>query len=212
MKKLIASIAIAVASAAFAGETPVMVSLVTPVQAPDSSHDVKGLRLSLVYGDCGEFTGLDLGIANRTRGNFTGLGIGGVNIASGRVYGGHVGLVNWSDYGASGWEDVSKGCQIGLFNRAGSFCGLQDGIVNISGGTFTGLQSGLFNSAVNVNGVSCGCYLFLGVNVATGRVRGCQLGLVNYAAEMECGVQIGLVNIIDRGGWMPVFPIVNGSF
>lgn len=29
---------------------------------------------------------------------------------------------------------------------------------------------------------------------------------------MEKGVQIGLVNIISRNGWMPLFPFVNGSF
>lgn len=29
---------------------------------------------------------------------------------------------------------------------------------------------------------------------------------------MERGVQIGLVNIISRNGWMPLFPFVNSSF
>ena len=47
---------------------------------------------------------------------------------------------------------------------------------------------------------------------ASGSVRGCQLGLVNYAEEMEKGLQVGIVNIISRGGWAPVLPIVNGCF
>ncbi len=47
---------------------------------------------------------------------------------------------------------------------------------------------------------------------ASGRVRGCQIGLFNYAEEMERGMQIGIVNVISRNGWLPVLPIVNGRF
>ena len=51
-----------VAGMLFADTTPIMVSLVTPVQAPSARYDVTGLRLSLIYGECQEFTGLDIGI------------------------------------------------------------------------------------------------------------------------------------------------------
>jgi len=212
MKKAVSAIIFAAASAAFAETAPVMVSLVTPVQAPSSDVDVGGLRLSLIYGECGSFTGLDIGVVNRSAREFTGVAIGGANIAGERLYGGQIGFVNWNGSAASAWADVSKGCQIGLVNYADSFCGLQDGIVNISDGVFTGLQSGFLNFSMDVNGVECGAYFFIGVNVAGGTLRGCQLGLVNYADTVDRGLQIGIINIISRGGWSPVLPIVNGRF
>ena len=55
MKKIIA-IACVAAGTLFADTTPVMVSLVTPVQVPSRQYDVTGLRLSLIYGECQEFT------------------------------------------------------------------------------------------------------------------------------------------------------------
>ena len=88
MKKLVAAFVLAAAGAVFADTTPVMVSLVTPVQAPSSDYNVAGIRLSLVYGQSRDFKGLDLGIANRSTGDFTGVGIGGANIADGILYGG----------------------------------------------------------------------------------------------------------------------------
>lgn len=212
MKKLLAAAAFASAFAAFAETTPVMVSLVTPVQAPSADYSVKGFRLSLVYGQSRDFMGLDIGIANRAEGEFTGVGIGGANIADGRLYGGQFGLVNWNGSDFRAWESVSKGCQLGLVNYAGSFCGLQNGVINITDGVFTGLQAGFLNFTTDLIGAECGGYVFLGVNVASGTVRGCQLGLVNYAGEMERGLQVGILNIISKGGWAPVLPIVNGRF
>jgi len=64
----------------FADTTPVMVSLVTPVQAPSCDYDVTGLRLSLIYGECQEFTGLDIGLVNYANMVEGGLQIGIVNI------------------------------------------------------------------------------------------------------------------------------------
>ena len=75
-----------------------------------------------------------------------------------------------------------------------------------------GLQSSLVNFADDVYGLQCGFYLIFGVNVASGSVRGCQIGLVNYANRMDRGCQIGIVNIISQNGWLPVLPILNGSF
>ncbi len=213
MKTRIMATAFALAaSAALAETTPVMVSLVTPVQAPCRSYDVTGFRLSLIYGDCDRFTGLDLGLAQRAAGDFTGLAVGGVNIAGGRAIGGQVGLVNWLSDADSEWNTISKGGQLGLMNYAGSFCGYQGGLVNVAGKSFVGLQDGLVNCAADVMGLQSGFYFIFGVNVASGTVRGCQIGLVNYAETMECGLQIGLVNIIARNGWLPVLPIVNGHF
>lgn len=212
IRSIVAGACALVAGAAAAEYTPVMVSLVTPVQAPSRSYDVGGVRLSLIYGDCHDFTGLDIGVAQRTAGEFTGVGVGGVNIANGRLMGGQLGLVNWSSDMKNEWGSRSAGLQFGLLNYAGSFVGLQDGIFNVSTAKFTGLQDGIVNYACDVEGLQCGFYLLLGVNVASGAVRGCQIGLVNFAETMESGLQLGLVNIIAKNGWLPVLPIVNGNF
>ena len=212
MKNLLFAVSLLAASALSAETTPVMVSLVTPVQAPSSVYDVKGLRLSLIYGDCKDFTGLDLGLANRATGDFTGLAIGGVNIADGRFRGGQVGLVNWNSQSDREWPDRSIGAQLGLLNYADSFCGLQSGLVNISGNSVVGAQSGLVNCANDVQGVQLGYDFVFGVNVVSGTLSGLQLGLVNYAESVDGGLQIGLINIIARNGWLPVLPIVNGHF
>ena len=212
MKKLALAASVIAAATLLAETTPVMASLVTPVQAPSSQYDVEGFRLSLIYGECGQFKGLDIGIANNTLESFTGLAIGGVNLAGERMLGGQVGLVNWNSGDSSSWDRRSIGAQIGVLNYARSFCGLQDGLVNICDGYFAGLESALINYADDVHGVQCGFYFLIGANFAGGNVRGCQIGLVNYAGTMDNGIQIGLVNIIGRNGWMPVFPILNGSF
>lgn len=214
MKKAILAAVSIMSGTLLADTTPVMVSLVTPVQAPNASFDVCGLRLSFIYGDCGEFTGLDIGIANRARGDFYGLGVGGVNIAGGNVYGAQFGLVNWidDDNRNAAVDKRSCGLQWGLLNQADAFCGVQDGFVNVATESFSGLQTSLVNYANNLRGVQCGAYFIFGVNIANGPVHGCQVGLVNYAEEMARGLQIGLVNIIGRNGWAPVLPFVNGHF
>lgn len=81
MKKLMLAVVMAVCGTVLAEETPVMVSLVTPVQYPARDCDVKGFGFSLIYGECDDFAGFDLGIVNNVYGDFTGLALGGVNIA-----------------------------------------------------------------------------------------------------------------------------------
>lgn len=212
MKKVALGACLMAAGVLLADTTPVMVSLVTPVQAPYRSYDVTGLRLSFIYGECQDFTGLDIGIIGNSRKEFTGLAIGGFNFAGERLYGGQVGLVNWNGHSDTTWGRRSVGAQIGALNYAGVFCGLQDGIVNVSEDSFMGMQSGLVNFTHDLYGLQCGYYLLVGVNVASGTTHGCQIGLVNYADRVDGGCQIGLINIISHNGWLPVLPIVNGSF
>ena len=216
MKKIVSMVCMMAAGMLLAdaanNSTPVMVSLLTPVQAPSRAYDVTGFRLSLIYGECQEFTGLDISVIGNARKDSTGLTIGGVNFAGERLYGAQAGLFNWNDNATTSWDRRSVGAQVGILNYANSFCGLQDGFVNISGGSFMGLQSSLVNFADDVYGLQCGFYLIFGVNVASGSVRGCQIGLVNYANRMDRGCQIGIVNIISQNGWLPVLPILNGSF
>jgi hypothetical protein len=87
MKKCMSLVCLMAACALFADTTPVMVSLVTPVQVPSHRYDVTGLRLSLIYGDYQGFAGLDLGIVGNSRMDFTGLVVVGANIVGDRLYG-----------------------------------------------------------------------------------------------------------------------------
>jgi len=212
MKKLLTLAVLLISCMVFAETTPIMLSLVTPVQWPDKDHEVKGLRLSLIYGESRDFMGLDIGLINRTVGDFSGLAIGGGNIADGTVHGLQLGIVNWNDNGRVAWGKRSIGAQIGIVNFADTFCGLQDGCVNFSRTKVTGVQWGFFNSAKDLDGLQCGSWLIFGVNMAHGNVTGCQIGLVNYAETMVKGLQIGIVNIIENNGWLPVLPIINGNF
>ena len=206
-------LAVAASPAARADEhSPVMLSLLNPVQWPSSQSDVGGFRLSLLYGQCDDFAGLDIGLVGRATGDFRGLSIGGANIVSRRLFGVQVGLVNWNSNGDDSLDRRSIGVQYGFLNFADSFFGLQNGWINLSPRDASGLQYGFLNCAADVNGVQCGSLLVFGVNVAVGTVHGCQIGIVNYAGMMESGVQIGLVNVIARGGFFPVLPILNGGF
>ena len=212
MKRYLSVGCLMMAGALFANATPVMLSLVTPVQAPIGYYDVAGFRLSLIYGQCQEFAGLDIGIVDYTSQDFTGIAIGGANIVGERLRGGQLGLINWNSSGATDWSRRSAGAQLGLVNYAGTFNGLQDGFVNIADGTFMGLQTGFLNCTYDMYGLQCGYYLLLGINVVSGSLCGCQIGLVNYANRVEGGLQIGIVNIIGQNGWASVLPIVNGHF
>ena len=205
-----AAAALSAASVA-ADSTPVMVSLLAPVQAPTWNWDVTGFRLSLLYGDCRDFAGLDIGVVSRTSGEFAGLGIGGVNISNERMRGLQIGLFNWSG-GDDAAESRSLGIQYGGINYADTFLGMQDGLVNVSSGKLSGVQYSYVNCARDVVGVQCGGLLVLGLNVAYGNVEGCQIGIVNYAQSVDHAVQIGIVNIIADGGLFFVLPIVNGGF
>lgn len=211
MKAILFTACAAIAGFAYSDSTPVMVSLVTPVQAPSRHNDVRGVRLSLIYGECEDFRGLDIGIANNTRGSFKGLAIGGANIVDSRMLGGQIGLVNWNGYDERAWGGRSTGAQFGILNMADSFCGLQDGFANFANDSFAGLQTSFFNVSGDLYGAQIGYYFIFGVNI-TGEFRGCQVGLVNYAESVDCGLQIGLVNIIGRNGWARVLPFVNGRF
>jgi len=89
------------------GSTPLMLSLIAPVQVPQATWDVKGLRLNILYGDCREMLGLDLGVAGRSR-EARALQINVLNMT-----------------------ETLKGLQIGVINYTHTAVGVQIGLVNI---------------------------------------------------------------------------------
>jgi hypothetical protein len=100
------------------------------------------------------------------------------------------------------------GLDLGLVNETtGKQLGVQWGFVNLTDGGFTGWQSG----AVNVtHGGSVGLQTGW-VNYHMGHFNGLQFSIVNYSATLK-GLQLGIINIIGEGGFLPVFPIFNFDF
>jgi len=100
------------------------------------------------------------------------------------------------------------GFDLGLVNvTTGKQVGVQWGGVNITDGGFTGWQSAFVNiSRGNFVGLQTSW-----VNYHGGHFNGLQFSIVNYAATLE-GLQLGLINIIGSGGFLPVFPIFNFDF
>jgi hypothetical protein len=129
-----------------AENSPIQISLVTPIQIFPERYTITGLRLNLLYGSNVAVTGLDVGLFNRTTtGKFKGLqyGLVGladsdcagwqdnfVNITNGKFEGFQFGWVNYANY--------MSGFQLGFINYAKTAKGLQIGLVNIikQGGQF----------------------------------------------------------------------------
>ncbi|MDH3267508.1 MAG: hypothetical protein OEM46_01515 [Ignavibacteria bacterium] len=100
------------------------------------------------------------------------------------------------------------GLDLGLVNQTtGSQTGVQWGGVNLNDGGFKGWQSGFVNVT---KGSSLGLQT-AAVNYHLGHFNGLQFSIVNYAATLK-GLQIGLINVIGKGGFLPVFPIFNFDF
>ncbi len=74
----------------------------------------------------------------------------------------------------------------------GKFTGWQNNFVSITKGMFTGLQTGF-------------------VSYNSSKVNGLQFSFFNYAETLN-GLQLGLINVIGKGGFLPVFPLFNFSF
>lgn len=84
----------------------------------------------------------------------------------------------------------SKGIQWSFVGIQDDFTGWQNGGLNYSTGHVTGLMTGAINYS--------------------GRFTGIQFGLINYTKSAK-GIQLGLLNFINKGGFLPIFPIFNFS-
>lgn len=133
------------------GWMPCQFCLFTPVQWPNRDSDVVGLRLSLLWGTCCNFDGLDIGLVGLAQNHLNGMSVGLVTYAEGDGVGVNIGGVNF--YGGD-----FKGLQVGIGN------GVREGDL---------IQVGLFNSAYDAKGHQLGL-----VNVAE-HLEGVQVGVVN---------------------------------
>jgi len=117
-----------------------------------------------------------------------------------------VGAFRLSIYGVN---SGMTGLDLGIWNetRSQPQVGLQWGIVGKSLGGFQGWQANTVNISQNMfEGFQSGW-----VNHHSGKFSGLQLAIVNYAETMN-GIQIGLLNFIKKGGFMPWFPLFNFAF
>lgn len=197
MKKIMFAVAVAVAALSVRASLDgyFMLSVFSQGQLPSPAYSIYGGRLSLIYGDCHELHGLDIGMAGQTRESLYGLQINGVWSGVGAdMYGVQLGLINTVDRYAYGF-------QAGAFNASSDAFGCQLSAINVSDDA-NGVQLGLFNfaddvygcqlAAVNVAKDLYGCQI--GAVNAAKTVRGCQLGAVNVAQKLY-GCQLGVLNI-----------------
>lgn len=145
------------------------------------------------------------GLSNMAGGSYNGLVVSGLgNVSASDMRGIALsGLLNVSADDLYGVQlasllnvvgDKAKGLQVvGLGNVSIASAGAQlAGLANIVTGKAEGFQLASFNYAEKVKGVQLGL-----VNYAKGNVKGIQLGLVNYTKD-TASVKLGLVNISPR--------------
>lgn len=133
-------------------EHPFQVALMAPIQAFPEQDNIRGLRLSLLYGKNAGMTGLDVGLVNHTTREFLGVQFGIVGIAEGSFKGFQDNwLVNRVEGDFEGFQwgfvnsvDNGQGVQLSGVSHAQNFRGLQIGLVNYAE-TLDGVQVGLVN-------------------------------------------------------------------
>ncbi len=178
---------------------------------PAAPGRLAGAQLGLLINSAGAVAGFQASpVLNLARGDLDGVQLAWwVNIAQGDTRGLQAGLANVTGGDARGAQlavalvaalNVARevrGAQVSVgalsMNRAESVSGLQ-------------LNAGLVgNLADDVDGVQ----LAATCNLAR-RVRGLQLGLVNYCRSLS-GLQLGLVNIVAESR-LPACPLVGARF
>jgi hypothetical protein len=121
-----------------AQNSPIQLSLVTPIQIVPQERPIGGFRFNLIYGRNTQVVGLDLGLVNHnTAGVSKGLQWGLVSIVDADFNG-------WQAHSVNLTEGKVEGLQTGLYNTASSMSGVQLGFVNHAG-KMHGLQIGIVN-------------------------------------------------------------------
>lgn len=215
MKKMIFAVAAALSMTQLHAELDghFQLSVFSPGELPASSYTIRGARISLLYGQCEEFYGLDVGVAGTVRGymygiqsgvlfndvgaDAYGLQVSCVNYVKGSFTGAQLGLANFGD-GVCGFQSGllnhadadAIGLNIGLMNFSERFIGCEVALGNVANGDAYGLQCGVYNHA---SGDMFGCQIGLG-NVATGNANGFQCGVYNHASGCARGLQLGVMN------------------
>ncbi len=116
----------------------------------------------------------------------------------------------WTPFEFGTLDLVEPGEPIQIFGTDASVYGLRFSIFHARSKNIVGIDFGPigYNKVENdMTGLQVGA----GVNHVGGRMRGVQIGLINYTETLK-GLQIGAVNIVRNAGKVPVLPIIYGSF
>ncbi len=126
MKKILIAAAIALAAFSLRADADgyFMLSVCSPGQLPAPSSSICGGRLSLIYGECHELFGLDLGVTGYNRERMYGVQLNAIwNGVGTDMAGLQLGIANYS-------EGDAAGLQLGLINVADHLYGCQIGLLN----------------------------------------------------------------------------------
>lgn len=129
--------------------TPFALGVVYPAQLPPGTVSVGGLRLNLLYSECADMDGLDIGAL--------------LSVVNGNTRSLQIAPIVWDKCDGAGWQigavEVVNNCydgiQIGAVEYGREMNGLQIGVYNGSE-NYQGLQIGLVNYARNCNGMQIG--------------------------------------------------------
>jgi hypothetical protein len=121
---------------------------------------------------------------NLNGGEHTGAQLGVLNGVRKEIHGLQLGALNYAER--------TQAVQLGAGNLVEEGAGVQIGALDYADSSFSGVQAGV-------------------VNVVGRKMKGVQIGVVNRADELK-GLQLGLLNIAGRGGFLPVSPILNAGF
>lgn len=195
-------------------------SILSPIQLVDAQKNISGLRLTLLYGENADVSGVDLGLGINYYKNLTGIQIAGLINHDGDAGHPHftgntvkgiqiAGLMNMSDAAVSGIQlaglgstaDSLSGLQISILANGvtNDATGIQVGLLgNNVGGEMKGVQVGFFNNSFAYGGVHLSnsvsvTGIQIGVFDYAANMTGVQFGAFNYAANMT-GIQIGIYN------------------
>ncbi|MBI4606981.1 MAG: hypothetical protein HY721_33885 [Planctomycetes bacterium] len=203
--------------------SPFEIAFLAPNQILEPKDDVRGLRLTLIYGVHRDVYGLGLaGGADRATGRAAGAQLAwGVSATGGETAGLQwAGLVShcgarfagvqfagvWSSAGvpfrgSSEGNGRLTGLQLaGLVSR-GSVTGAQvSGVANAASSVALGLSEGVQAAmGVNLARSVAGVQLAGGLNKASRSLHGVQLAFAANACGGGAGAQVGLINIVENG-------------
>ena len=177
------------------GAQPFQLSLPGNNNIPDT-QDVRGARLSLLYGETRNVKGLNVSVLGISEvENLTGLEwdwFFGANRVRNEFKGVALGWVNWH-------EGRDKGINLGWVNFVNNVNGVNFGGLNFSQGS-TDINIGLANIGTSQSLIDLG---FVNYSESTTF----QVGFVNATKRLD-GIQIGFINFAENG-ILPVLPIVN---
>ncbi len=178
-----------------ASNSPLSVNFLPPIQFPSGDFQIRGLRLSVLWGSETEMYGLDVGaIGNVTTTAFGGAAIAGafnLNYSAADIYILQVaGLAN-INLGATNIYGLQVTAGTNHNGADANVYGMQLAPINLCTQTKVyGFQIGLYNRADTITGF--------------------QIGFINVTKNLH-GLQIGFLNF-DETGMFQVSPFLNVGF